>query len=147
MADDLADQLRETLRQPAATRSRGRIFRAAAATILALALVSVCLIGIVGISHADSDLFTDLHDREGRIPGLRSILAIDSISAAIGGAFGVSSVTSYIESAAGVAEGARTWGWLTRRVFPASTSTVGSGQMPSAPAKRGNQIASSGGTP
>jgi AGZA family xanthine/uracil permease-like MFS transporter len=50
----------------------------------------------------------DLHDREGRIPRLRSILAIDSISAVVGGAFGVSSVTSYVESAAGVAEGART---------------------------------------
>ncbi|MGB2717444.1 MAG: NCS2 family permease [Vicinamibacterales bacterium] len=49
-----------------------------------------------------------LHDRLGRIPRLRSILAIDSISAAIGGVFGVSSVTSYVESAAGVAEGART---------------------------------------
>ena len=33
---------------------------------------------------------------------------IDSISASIGGLFGASSVTSYIESAAGVAEGART---------------------------------------
>jgi len=50
----------------------------------------------------------DLHDREGQIPRLRSILAIDSLSAVIGGAFGVSSVTSYVESAAGVAEGART---------------------------------------
>ncbi|MBI2220927.1 MAG: NCS2 family permease [Acidobacteria bacterium] len=50
----------------------------------------------------------DLHDREGRIPRLRSILAIDSISAVVGGAFGVSSVTSYVESASGVAEGART---------------------------------------
>jgi AGZA family xanthine/uracil permease-like MFS transporter len=49
-----------------------------------------------------------LQDRNGRIPRLRSILAVDSISAAIGGALGVSSVTSYIESAAGVAEGART---------------------------------------
>jgi AGZA family xanthine/uracil permease-like MFS transporter len=49
-----------------------------------------------------------LHDPGGRIPRLRSILAIDSLSAAIGGAFGVSSVTSYVESAAGVAEGART---------------------------------------
>ena len=49
-----------------------------------------------------------LHDRQGRIPRLRAILAIDSISAMIGGAFGVSSVTSYVESAAGVAEGART---------------------------------------
>jgi AGZA family xanthine/uracil permease-like MFS transporter len=50
----------------------------------------------------------DLHDRDGRVPRLRSILAIDSISAMIGGLFGVSSVTSYIESAAGVADGART---------------------------------------
>ena len=49
-----------------------------------------------------------LHDRDGRIPRLRSILAIDSLSAMIGGAFGASSVTAYIESAAGVAEGART---------------------------------------
>ncbi len=44
----------------------------------------------------------------GRIPRLRSILAIDSASAAIGGVLGVSSATSYVESAAGVAEGART---------------------------------------
>jgi AGZA family xanthine/uracil permease-like MFS transporter len=50
----------------------------------------------------------DLHDAEGRIPRLRSILGIDAVSAVIGGAFGVSSVTSYVESAAGVAEGART---------------------------------------
>ncbi len=49
-----------------------------------------------------------LIDSRGRIPRIRSILAIDSISAAIGGFFGVSSVTSYIESASGVAEGART---------------------------------------
>jgi AGZA family xanthine/uracil permease-like MFS transporter len=49
-----------------------------------------------------------LHDAEGRIPRLRSILGLDAVSAVIGGTFGVSSVTSYIESAAGVAEGART---------------------------------------
>jgi AGZA family xanthine/uracil permease-like MFS transporter len=49
-----------------------------------------------------------LEDERGRIPRLRRVLAVDSISAAIGGFFGVSSVTSYIESAAGVAEGART---------------------------------------
>lgn len=49
-----------------------------------------------------------LHDKEGRIPGVRRLLAVDSISASIGGLLGVSSVTSYIESAAGVAEGART---------------------------------------
>lgn len=47
-------------------------------------------------------------EQDGRIPGLRRILAVDAIAASIGGLFGVSSVTSYIESAAGVAEGART---------------------------------------
>ena len=46
--------------------------------------------------------------RGGNIPRLRRILIVDSISASIGGLFGASSVTSYIESAAGVAEGART---------------------------------------
>lgn len=48
-----------------------------------------------------------LHDQSGRIHGLRRILVVDSVAAGIGGLFGVSSVTSYIESAAGVAEGAR----------------------------------------
>lgn len=49
-----------------------------------------------------------LHDREGRVPRLRAILSVDALSAAIGGSLGVSSCTSYVESAAGVAEGART---------------------------------------
>src|SRR5690606_25982892 len=42
----------------------------------------------------------ELIDDEGRIPGVRRILVIDSLSAAIGGVLGVSSNTSYIESAA-----------------------------------------------
>jgi AGZA family xanthine/uracil permease-like MFS transporter len=49
-----------------------------------------------------------LEDVQGRIPRLRTILGIDAIAASIGGLLGVSSVTSYIESAAGVADGART---------------------------------------
>ncbi len=49
-----------------------------------------------------------LTDANGEIPRLGRLLTIDSIAAAIGGLFGASSVTSYIESAAGVAEGART---------------------------------------
>lgn len=49
-----------------------------------------------------------LVDAQGRIPGVRRILLADSLSASIGGMLGASSVTSYIESAAGVAEGART---------------------------------------
>ena len=42
------------------------------------------------------------------MPRLRRILGVDALSASIGGAFGASSVTSYIESAAGIAEGGRT---------------------------------------
>jgi AGZA family xanthine/uracil permease-like MFS transporter len=49
-----------------------------------------------------------LIDSNGRIPRIRQILIIDSLSASIGGMLGTSSVTAYIESAAGVAEGART---------------------------------------
>ena len=49
-----------------------------------------------------------LLDEEGRPPGLKRILLIDSLAAAGGGAMGASSVTSYIESGAGVAEGGRT---------------------------------------
>ncbi len=47
-------------------------------------------------------------DAEGRLPGAHRVLLVDSIAAAIGGLFGVSSVTTFVESAAGVAEGART---------------------------------------
>ena len=49
-----------------------------------------------------------LADRDGRIPGIGRLLFVDSLGAAAGGAAGVSSNTSYIESAAGVAEGGRT---------------------------------------
>ncbi|MGO9139447.1 MAG: NCS2 family permease [Syntrophales bacterium] len=47
-------------------------------------------------------------DKEGRIPRIRGILVVDSLAAMIGGAFGCSSVTTYVESAAGVSEGGRT---------------------------------------
>jgi AGZA family xanthine/uracil permease-like MFS transporter len=49
-----------------------------------------------------------LLDSEGMPPRTREILLVDSVAAAAGGAASVSSNTSYIESAAGVAEGART---------------------------------------
>jgi AGZA family xanthine/uracil permease-like MFS transporter len=47
-------------------------------------------------------------DKEGRIPRIRGVLVVDSLAAMIGGAFGCSSVTTYVESAAGVGEGGRT---------------------------------------
>ena len=49
-----------------------------------------------------------LADKDGRIPGIGRLLFVDSLGAAAGGAMGVSSNTSYIESAAGVGEGGRT---------------------------------------
>ena len=50
----------------------------------------------------------DLLGEDGTPPGTREILAVDSLAAIAGGAGGVSSNTSYVESAAGVGEGART---------------------------------------
>ena len=49
-----------------------------------------------------------LMDENGRIPNAGRLLAVDAAAAAVGGAAGISSNTSYIESAAGVAEGGRT---------------------------------------
>ncbi len=50
----------------------------------------------------------DLLDEEGMPPNTERILVVDSVAAAAGGLAGVSSNTSYIESASGVGEGART---------------------------------------
>jgi len=50
----------------------------------------------------------ELLDDEANIPHFESILVVDSIAAAAGGAASVSSNTSYIESASGIGEGART---------------------------------------
>jgi AGZA family xanthine/uracil permease-like MFS transporter len=47
-------------------------------------------------------------DENGEVPKIRRLLLVDSLAAAGGGAMGVSSVTTYVESGAGVAEGART---------------------------------------
>ncbi|SOD58317.1 putative MFS transporter, AGZA family, xanthine/uracil permease [Streptomyces zhaozhouensis] len=49
-----------------------------------------------------------LLDDEGRVPRLGRLLFVDGLAAAAGGAASASSNTSYVESAAGVGEGART---------------------------------------
>jgi AGZA family xanthine/uracil permease-like MFS transporter len=74
---------------------------------LLLAIVMVDFFDTIGTVTAVADA-AGLHDAEGRVPRLRRILAIDAVSASVGGACGASSVTSYIESASGIAEGART---------------------------------------
>jgi AGZA family xanthine/uracil permease-like MFS transporter len=47
-------------------------------------------------------------DDEGHLPHTDRLLLVDSGAAVVGGAMGTSSVTTYVESGAGVAEGART---------------------------------------
>jgi len=47
-------------------------------------------------------------DRQGRLPRAHRVLLVDSVGAMFGGLANASSNTTYIESAAGVAEGART---------------------------------------
>jgi AGZA family xanthine/uracil permease-like MFS transporter len=49
-----------------------------------------------------------LAEEDGSVPGIGRVLFVDSVAAAVGGFVGVSSNTTYIESAAGVAEGGRT---------------------------------------
>jgi AGZA family xanthine/uracil permease-like MFS transporter len=58
---------------------------------------------VVGISEEAGFV-----DENGRLPGIRNVLLVDSIAAAVGGLFSTSSNTTYIESAAGVSEGGRT---------------------------------------
>ncbi|HRZ54482.1 MAG TPA: NCS2 family permease, partial [Candidatus Paceibacterota bacterium] len=47
-------------------------------------------------------------DAQGQLPRLKRVLVVDSLAAAWGGLCGASSVTTYIESAAGVSAGGRT---------------------------------------
>ncbi|MCX4583005.1 NCS2 family permease [Streptomyces sp. NBC_01481] len=58
---------------------------------------------VVGVSNE-----AGLLDENGKVPHLGRVLLIDGVAAAAGGAASASSNTSYIESAAGVGEGART---------------------------------------
>ncbi|MFF8846514.1 NCS2 family permease [Streptomyces sp. NPDC015127] len=58
---------------------------------------------IVGVT-AEAGLL----DERGQVPGLGRVLLIDGAAAVAGGASSASSATTYIESAAGVGEGART---------------------------------------
>jgi AGZA family xanthine/uracil permease-like MFS transporter len=58
---------------------------------------------VVGVSTE-----AGLLDEDGKVPGLSRVLLIDGAAAVAGGAASASSATSYIESAAGVGEGART---------------------------------------
>jgi adenine/guanine/hypoxanthine permease len=73
---------------------------------LILSLMMVDFFDTLGTATAIAEE-SGLVDAKGRIPRLKALLSVDAISASIGGWLGASSVTSYIESAAGVADGAR----------------------------------------
>jgi AGZA family xanthine/uracil permease-like MFS transporter len=47
-------------------------------------------------------------DNDGKLPGMRNVLLVDSLAAVVGGVTSSSSNTTYIESASGVSEGGRT---------------------------------------
>ncbi len=50
----------------------------------------------------------DLLDERGQLPGIGRVLLIDGLAAVGGGAAGASSATTYVESASGIGDGART---------------------------------------
>ena len=50
----------------------------------------------------------DFTDKDGNVKDIQPILAVDSAAAAMGGVFGCSSITSFVESTSGAAAGART---------------------------------------
>ena len=89
-----------------------------------------------------------LNDEEGVPPGAQRILVVDSLAAIAGGAAGVSSNTSYIESASGVGEGARTGLGVGRdgRALPAGHVLHPAGRprsRPRRPSRRWSSSASS----
>lgn len=58
---------------------------------------------LVGVSSKANML-----DKEGRVPRVKQALFADSIGTTLGAVFGTSTVTTYVESASGVAEGGKT---------------------------------------
>jgi len=80
---------------------------AVAAVLTIFAFMLTDFFDTMGTATAISEQ-AGLTDREGRVPRIGRLLFIDSLGASAGGAAGISSNTSYIESAAGVAEGGRT---------------------------------------
>ncbi len=78
---------------------------AAALTIFAIMLTD--FFDTMGTATAITEQ-AGLTTPDGQVPGINRVLLVDSVAAAAGGAAGISSNTSYIESAAGVAEGGRT---------------------------------------
>ena len=58
---------------------------------------------LVGVSSK-----ADMLDKEGRVPNVKQALLSDAVGTTIGACLGTSTVTTFVESAAGVSEGGRT---------------------------------------
>lgn len=58
---------------------------------------------LIGVSSK-----ADMLDKEGKLPRIKGALLADSLATIIGSLFGVSTTTTYVESATGVSEGGRT---------------------------------------
>lgn len=83
-------------------------------------LKSILMIFILVISFSIVDLFdtigtllgtakrANLLDEKGEMPGMKKALMSDALATTIGAMFGTSTVTTYVESGAGIAEGGRT---------------------------------------
>lgn len=50
----------------------------------------------------------DMLDQKGKLPGIKGALLADSVGTTIGAMFGTSTITTFVESSAGIAEGGRT---------------------------------------
>ena len=79
----------------------------AAASLTIFAIMLTDFFDTMGTATAITEQ-AGLTEADGKVPGIGRVLLVDSFAAAAGGAAGISSNTSYIESAAGVAEGGRT---------------------------------------
>ena len=50
----------------------------------------------------------DFLDKDGRLPKIKNAMLVDAVGTCLGAALGTSTVTTYVESSAGIAEGGRT---------------------------------------
>ena len=83
-----------------------QVFTAEMATIVfTLLFVDLfdCIGTVIGVTTR-----ANMIDDSGKIPGLKKVFMVDSVSTAVGAAMGTSTVAVYVESAAGVNEGGRT---------------------------------------
>ncbi|HEY0169277.1 MAG TPA: NCS2 family permease [Jatrophihabitans sp.] len=78
-----------------------------AAVVIVFALVLSDFFDVMGTTIGLAQE-AELLDEDGQLPNLQPVLLVDGLAAVAGGAAGASSATTYIESAAGIGDGART---------------------------------------